>query len=451
MSRAVGLIIIPIAIYATTFYYHFALQTNFNAGAGGMSIEYQQTLHGGELPPTARDVFLGSLIRLRQYKPSGPFLHSHVHMYPEGSKQQQVTGYHHRDQNNLWIFRRPFAVNVTYIEEQPDEQAVDLTQLANGDSIRIQHVVTGRFLHSHPVAPPVSSKEHHYEVSCYGHHPSKYSDPNDNWRIVVCDERGNAIETSAGSPAIPLTAIGTKFRLQHTLLGCYLHTIGKALPQWGFKQNEITCSREALRTNTIWVVELNEHPKMPADMPTIFYPKLSFFGKLIELNRKMWDTNAGLSADHPFASRPMSWPLLSRGIGFWNGNHIPDTEKIHKQKEDLKNGVRPPIQGNPQNGQQLVHVDENGNVVEKNPEEAAAAQGQVVMTPEDQMEAAQLTEALGKFKSCQVYMIGNPLLWWAASGSLLVFVVTLAAFRFATRRGLPLADHIKSNNSSISE
>lgn len=47
------------------------------------------------------------------------------------------------------------------------------------------------------------------------------------------------------------------------------------------------------------------------------YKKPGFFGKFLELNKVMWETNAGLLDSHPYDSRPSSWPLLKRGISFW--------------------------------------------------------------------------------------------------------------------------------------
>jgi hypothetical protein len=48
-------------IYMFTFYVHFALQTDWNVGASGMSVGYQQSLKGGDLPPafqgTRRSLF----------------------------------------------------------------------------------------------------------------------------------------------------------------------------------------------------------------------------------------------------------------------------------------------------------------------------------------------------------------------------------------------------------
>ena len=51
-----------------------------------------------------------------------------------------------------------------------------------------------------------------------------------------------------------------------------------------------------------------------ADAPKVNYRKLGFFEKFFELQRVMWQTNAGLTDRHMYDSRPSSWPQLRRGI-----------------------------------------------------------------------------------------------------------------------------------------
>lgn len=56
---------------------------------------------------------------------------------------------------------------------------------------------------------------------------------------------------------------------------------------------------------------------MPPDAEKANYRIPGFFGKFWELNRVMWETNAGLIASHAWDSRPSEWPWLRRGINFW--------------------------------------------------------------------------------------------------------------------------------------
>lgn len=198
---------------------------------------------------------------IRQYRNEGGYLHSHSHLYPEGSKQQQVTTYHHRDDNNNFLIRRPFVVNETYKVKTEDETKT-LNRLKHGDIIRLEHIITGRFLHSHPVQPPIADKDHNYEVSGYGMHSNMFSDLNDNWRIEIVNENGDPV----GRPNQPINAVTDKIRLVHQNIGCVLNCANRALPEWGFKQSEVTCGRETLKTNSIWFIETNSHPNSTNDI-----------------------------------------------------------------------------------------------------------------------------------------------------------------------------------------
>lgn len=192
---------------------------------------------------------------LRQSKSEGGYLHSHQNLYPEGSKQQQVTVYHHRDDNNAFIIRRPFATDDK--AKEPVDEWQELVRLKHGDLVRLEHAMTGRFLHSHPLPAPIADKEHNWEVSGYGHHPSNFSDMNDNWRVEIVDGNGDA----AGKAGDPIHAITGLLRLVHMNMGCVLNCANRPLPEWGFKQGEVTCGRETLKANSIWFIETNSHPK----------------------------------------------------------------------------------------------------------------------------------------------------------------------------------------------
>lgn len=429
VSRVLALIVVPVLIYALTFWAHFELLRDYSPAANSMSIEFQQSLRGGQLPPTLAHVYYGSQIRIRQYRPEGPFIHSHAHTYPDGSKQQHVTGYHHRDQNNLWIIRRAYDVNKTYVEEETDERD-ELVPLRHLDELRFEHVSTGRFLHSHNVDPPVSNKEKQKEVSCYGHHPSNFSDYNDNWRIEIVKGNGDSITEQDEDPDMndpdelnrkpQILAAGTKFRLVHRLLGCKLHCRNKPLPEWGFKQSEMTCGYETLRTNQIWIIESNEHPMAdPSTSLKTAFPRKGFIGKFIELNKRMWDTNAGLSAHHPFGSRPDSWPLLTRGIGFWNGNHVPKTEKQHSLEKKKKEGKN----SEGESGEEDLPIESDDSVED----------------PEEKEEQARLAQTYIKFKGQQIYLLGNPVLWWSTTASIVLYIGSLLLYRIMKRRFLGLA------------
>lgn len=422
--RTIYLIVIPFGIYAFTFWIHFSLLTNYTEDANGYPIEFRQGLRGGERPPTIEEVYYGSTIRLRHGNPNGPFLHSHSHVYPEGSKQQQVTGYHHADGNNLWIIRKPHVVNQTYVEgtEYIEEQST-LERLHHGDLIRLEHVGTGRFLHSHRIAPPLSNKEKQNEVSCYGSHKSKISDSNDNWRIEVVKNNGLSLNDGLEPEEqdkleIPISAT-IKIRLVHVNTGGKLHTKGKALPKWAFGQHEITGGSETNRWNNIWRIDHNTHLLLdPSVAKMISYPTMNFWEKFIEQNMVMWASNAGLDDSHPYGSRPDSWPFVYRGLGFWNGNHVPQTERQYRQKKKKE-------------------AEKDPDAVD--PGELADDEGDVDLTKDkieavDKVEQERLKKLYQRFKGQQVHLIGNPAVWWSSSAFIGVYVVALAVVRILQKR-----------------
>ena len=48
------------------------------------------------------------MITLKSHRTGGGYLHSHYHLYPEGvgAKQQQVTAYAHKDDNNKFLVKK---------------------------------------------------------------------------------------------------------------------------------------------------------------------------------------------------------------------------------------------------------------------------------------------------------------------------------------------------------
>jgi C-terminal four TMM region of protein-O-mannosyltransferase len=45
--------------------------------------------------------------------------------------------------------------------------------------------------------------------------------------------------------------------------------------------------------------------------------RLPFWVKYFELQRLMFYHNNALTSSHPYASQPISWPFLLRGVSFW--------------------------------------------------------------------------------------------------------------------------------------
>lgn len=244
----------------------------------------------------------------------GGLLHSHIQTYPEGSKQQQVTCYHHKDSNNHWYLRAPREKDINEYESA-DEDFVRFVK--DGDYVRLQHVPTSRNLHSHPVNAPITTGQ--WEVSGYGN--DTVGDINDNWKVEIVDDFVYKDKERVRS-------LTTRFRLRHEKLNCLLTADNSVLPQWGFKQIEVYCDKNN-RTDSpysMWNVEEHFNSKLPP-APANAY-KTHFFRDFLTLNMAMWNSNNALTPDPDkydiLSSEPSEWPFVSIGLRMcgWGENDI---------------------------------------------------------------------------------------------------------------------------------
>ena len=317
-ARFFCLVVIPVTVYLSLFAIHFVCLVNPGDGDGFMSSEFQSTLNSKAMQDVPANVAFGSQVSIRHQNTQGGYLHSHNHMYPGGSKQQQITLYPHKDENNMWLLENKTqpvtADNVTIAGPRAwDNQST--TWIENGDMIRLYHINTDRRLHSHDVRPPVTEAEWQNEVTAYGYEGFE-GDANDLFRVEIINPLSENDEARKR-----LRTIQTKFKLVHVMTGCVLFSHKVKLPEWGFEQQEVTCAKGGTLPNSVWYIEQNRHPMLGNDTEKVNYRKPGFLGKFWELQRVMWKTNAGLVDSHAWDSRPASWPTLRRGINFWGRNH----------------------------------------------------------------------------------------------------------------------------------
>jgi len=214
-------------VYMFSFYLHFLILENSGPGDAQMSSLFQANLRGTEVGTNSPlEIAYGSKATLKNMGYGGGLLHSHVQLYPEGSNQQQITCYHHKDANNDWFFY-PNRHEAEFDPEAP------LKFVSDKAVIRLLHAQTGRNLHSHNVPAPVTKAD--YEVSCYGN--VTIGDTKDHWEIHVVDD-------VASSDRSKIRTLTTAFRLKHVDLDCWLRAGNVNLPQWGFKQIETSCIKE---------------------------------------------------------------------------------------------------------------------------------------------------------------------------------------------------------------
>ncbi|PYI25087.1 PMT-domain-containing protein [Aspergillus indologenus CBS 114.80] len=316
-ARFFCLIVIPLTFYCGMFAIHFLCLVNPGDGDGFMSSEFQATLNSKSMQDVPADVVFGSRVSLRHLNTQGGYLHSHNHMYPTGSKQQQITLYPHKDENNVFILENQTQPLGPYgtVEGPLAWDNITAEYIEDGATIKLNHFVTRRRVHSHDERPPVTDVDWQFEVSAYGYDGFP-GDANDLFRVEIVKSMSDGEEAKKR-----LRTIQTKFRLVHVMTNCVLFSHKVKLPEWGFDQQEVTCARGATLPNSVWYIESNNHPMLAEDAEKVNYKNPGFFGKFFELQKVMWVTNAGLTESHAWDSRPPSWPTLLRGINFWGKDH----------------------------------------------------------------------------------------------------------------------------------
>jgi len=304
LARAVCLIILPILLYMTYFYIHLTILSKSGTGDGFFSSLFQTTLEGNRLYNASmpREVAYGSQITLKNHRTGGAYLHSHFHLYPEGmgAKQQQVTTYAHKDENNRFVMKK-------WNEEPPNGTHVDalVDLVKNGDLVRLEHLVSRRNIHSHNQPAPVSKR--HLQVTGYGENGT--GDANDVWRLeIVGGKEGEVVK-----------AVTSRLKFHHYFVKCVLTCSTKPLPKWGFEQGEVSCNPTVRDPNGMWNVEDNFFAPLPNSSVSELRP--GFISRFIEAHQVMLKGNAGLKPkEGEMTSRPWEWPINLRGQWFSAGD-----------------------------------------------------------------------------------------------------------------------------------
>lgn len=310
-ARIWSLIVVPFFVYAFFFFIHFKVLENSGPGDAQMPSLFQANLRGTDLLSSPLEIAIGSRSTIKNMGYGGGLLHSHVQTFPEGSQQQQVTCYHHKDSNNDWFFF-PNRYEPTY---NPEDTTAPIRFLKDGDTVRLIHASTGRNLHSHAIAAPVTKSD--FEVSCYGN--LTVGDEKDHWKIEVVDD----IRSRDRSRVRTLTSA---IRFKHVSQNCYLRAANVNLPQWGFKQIEVTCDKNSKPNDQFsqWNIESHWNERLPPADAKDF--KSPFWRDFVHLNVAMMTSNNALVPDpdkaDELASQAWQWPLAWVGLRMcgWDAN-----------------------------------------------------------------------------------------------------------------------------------
>ncbi|OEL19403.1 Stromal cell-derived factor 2-like protein [Dichanthelium oligosanthes] len=211
-------------------------------------------------PDAVVEITYGSVIKLMHERTMFR-LHSHEVPYGSGSGQQSVTSFPNVDDaNSYWIVRA-----------QPDSSAKQGDPITHGTIIRLQHMRTRKWLHSHLHASPITGNlevstnylyfwamlagakrtfyrksgfRHHVkfmylysQVSCFG--GENESDTGDYWRLEI---EGSG-KTWRQNQII---------RLRHVDTGGYLHSHDRKYTRIAGGQQEV-CGVGDKRPDNLWL------------------------------------------------------------------------------------------------------------------------------------------------------------------------------------------------------
>ena len=174
-------------------------------------------------------VTCGSAIKLTHASTKAK-LHSHGIGYGSGSGQQSVTGFpESNDPGGYW--------QVFGTKDEPCERGEDIV---DGRLIRLQHLQTRKWLHSH--AAHRSPLTNNQEVSAHG--DVENSDAGDEWRFEVAD--GNK-----GDKVGPIWKKDQKIRLQHRQTKAFLSCSNTKFQRPISGQSEV-CGTSRSDANSVW-------------------------------------------------------------------------------------------------------------------------------------------------------------------------------------------------------
>ncbi|PKI85238.1 dolichyl-phosphate-mannose--protein mannosyltransferase [Malassezia vespertilionis] len=306
-ARILALVIVPLLIYAFSFALHFHLLYKSGPGDAQMSSLFQSNLKGSSLSKYPLEAAYGSKVSLKNNGYGGGLLHSHVQTFPIGSLQQQVTCYHYKDTNNDFLFLPLY--NEPQLPDANDTNTDPPRMLKSGDTVRMLHVETMHVLQTRDIPAPVTKGQHEVSGSAVLDSDSRLNE----WKVEVVSD----LALGAGHVGSPVRTLTTAFRLKNDELGCYLRAANVNLPDWGWKQVEVTCDPENNPRDefTHWNIENHWNDRLPVESGRHF--RSPFFKDLVHLNVAMMVANNALVPDEDkedsLASQPSEWPWL------WNG------------------------------------------------------------------------------------------------------------------------------------
>ena len=402
------LIVLPICVFLFGYVIHFKVLNSCGDGDKHMSTEFLYTLKGNNITNLTRAVYFDSVIKFKS-KTEKSYLHSHKHLYPESygggrmsSGGQQVTGYHHPDENNDWIIIQANSTTDFQANVSTSGQNKSRVIVKDGDIIRLKHVITGKYLISYDniPSPATAANQEVSAASLQDENDEKY--PHTLWKV----------EMSKGE--YELYSKISLFKLRHVSTGTILRTAHAKLPDWGYKQNEISAG--ILEDNrAVWTVDmitsLGSIKKWKQPLPQHL---LKMKKGMIHTTEEEVEENANEEIDY-----------------------LPEQSEEEKQKAVAYLEQKKPGFFKKFAEYFAVQVEANNRLIEEGPPETTPAKWPLLVHGQPFWGSKEGDQ--------KVYLLGNPFSWYLAFFSTVTFVGLLICDVFCLRRNVPFLNEQQRN------
>ncbi|KAF8930065.1 hypothetical protein BGZ58_008501 [Dissophora ornata] len=328
-SLFLGLSVLPFVLYVGLYAIDFSLLPNSGHGNSWVSPQFRMTLKGHDVQPVMTDIAWQSKIHLRHAAVNGGWVHSMPGEYArEGTVDQAIQLVEWDDDLTCWqvhaadpIVEKEQAQKYFAREKMPSLPFEGY--IYDGDTIRLRHCHSKVVLSVENLESIGSNKSYIRETR--GVQWSEDSTAETTWRVELVpqgtlpgldDYYGLKLDSPSVNGAIKEdpAKVGKNsatadskdpskrwhsiegFRLYNEKLDCYLlsHKVFRARYS---SHQEVGCIQgNRQKSDTLFVVDQNMNPHLPKSSPSLSYQPLPFFQKFLELNRVMWWTHHDLSS-----------------------------------------------------------------------------------------------------------------------------------------------------------
>ncbi|KAF9574158.1 hypothetical protein EC968_007253 [Mortierella alpina] len=338
------LLLFPAVLYIGLHILDFRLLSKSGSGNAWVSPQFQMTLAGHNVLPVMADIAWDSKVHIRHANTNGGWVHSMPGEHTrEGSKDQAVQLVEWDDELTCWqVYPSDPTLRMNHARQKINRKENPALEfdgfIYDGDLIRLRHCYSKVALAANNIESLGSNKTFLREVM--GARWVKQPSEETIWRLELVpegvvpgladyygaqmqqtkeaktakgtkDQAPRALEREMKDGAIPAedkdaTARQRRdkskqwhsikgFRLWNEKQQCYLqsHKVFRA-PYSTYQ--EVACVQGGRqKANTIFIVDQNVNSHLPESTPSLSYQPLSFFQKFTELSRVMWWTHHDLS------------------------------------------------------------------------------------------------------------------------------------------------------------